>query len=83
MEAEIAIRKQTEEQLREMSARVLRLQDDERRCLAGELHDGTAQTLSALSLNLAVVNQCSDIAKHPKRALPSAKALRWPTRHHP
>ncbi|HTV59093.1 MAG TPA: chemotaxis protein CheB [Verrucomicrobiae bacterium] len=35
-----------------MSARLLRVQDDERRKVARELHDSTAQALTALKLNL-------------------------------
>ncbi len=50
-------RKKSEEALRELSGRLLRLQDEERRRMARELHDSTAQTLSALSLNLALVKQ--------------------------
>jgi signal transduction histidine kinase len=41
--------------LRELSARLLQLQDDERRRLARELHDSVGQTLAALSMNLSVV----------------------------
>lgn len=40
-------------QLRALSARVLRLQDDERRRIARELHDSTGQTLCALKLEIA------------------------------
>jgi signal transduction histidine kinase len=39
--------------LRRLSARLLQVQDQERRHLARELHDTTAQHLAALSLNLA------------------------------
>jgi len=41
--------------LRELSARLLQLQDDERRRLARELHDSVGQTLAALSMNLSLV----------------------------
>ena len=50
-------RRKSEEAVRELSGRLLRLQDEERRRMARELHDSTAQTLSALSLNLALVKQ--------------------------
>ena len=50
-------RRRSEEAVRELSGRLLRLQDDERRRMARELHDSTAQTVSALSLNLALVQQ--------------------------
>jgi signal transduction histidine kinase len=41
--------------LGELSARLLRLQDEERRRIARELHDSVGQTLAALSMNLASV----------------------------
>jgi PAS domain S-box-containing protein len=39
-------------QLQQLSLDLLRTQDDERRRIARELHDGTSQILAALSLNL-------------------------------
>jgi signal transduction histidine kinase len=41
--------------LRGLTARLLQLQDDERRRIARELHDSVGQTLAALSMNLAAV----------------------------
>jgi signal transduction histidine kinase len=69
--------KQTREQLREMTGRLLTLQDDERRRLARELHDTTGQNLSMLALNIdlltrgqstaeerqAKLNECGDLAR--------------------
>ena len=43
--------------LHELSARLLDLQDAERRRIARELHDSTAQTLAALSMNLSLLNR--------------------------
>jgi signal transduction histidine kinase len=43
------------ENLRELSARLLQLQDDERRRIARELHDSVGQMLAALGMNLAAV----------------------------
>jgi signal transduction histidine kinase len=57
LRTEIAERKLAEQELLELSARLLSAQDEERRRLARELHDSTAQTLSALSLNLALLQQ--------------------------
>ncbi len=48
----ITDRKRAEETLRELSGRVLQLQDEERRHLARELHDSTAQDLSIMARNL-------------------------------
>jgi signal transduction histidine kinase len=52
MEREIEVRIRAEAQLKELSARVLRLQDEERRHIARELHDSVGQTLSALKMTL-------------------------------
>jgi signal transduction histidine kinase len=41
--------------LRELSARLMQLQDDERRRIARELHDSVGQTLAALAMNLSLV----------------------------
>ncbi len=43
--------------LRELSGRLLRLQDEERRRLARELHDSTGQSLAALQMNLEALRQ--------------------------
>ncbi len=66
LESEIALRKVTEKSLRELSARTLRLQDEERRRFARDLHDSTGQTLAALKLSLASLTQIiSGILKAP------------------
>jgi signal transduction histidine kinase len=49
-----------EQELREFSRRLSQSQDDERRRIARELHDGTGQKLAVLAMNLALVeNQAS------------------------
>src|SRR6266852_2090642 len=52
--------------LGELSARLLHLQDEERRRIARELHDSVGQTLAALSMNLAAVG--ADIERLAKTA---------------
>lgn len=47
--------KASEMQLRTLSSRLMRLQDDERRKIARELHDSTAQSLSALEMNMSLL----------------------------
>src|SRR5215207_4192761 len=44
--------KQAQEDLARLTARLMRLQDDERRSIARELHDTTAQNLLAVTLNV-------------------------------
>ena len=46
-------RQRAQDSLRELSAQLLRAQDDERRRIAQDLHDSTAQYLTALAMNLA------------------------------
>ena len=56
----------TNQNLRELSARLLQLQDDERRRIARELHDSVGQLLTALGINLAAVG--TDIERLTKTA---------------
>ncbi len=46
----------SERRLRSLSSRLMRLQDDERRKIARELHDSTAQSLSALEMNMSLLD---------------------------
>lgn len=54
-------------ELKELSWRLQRIQDDERRHIARELHDSAGQTLAALSMNLA---KCVLYAKQKNSQLP-------------
>jgi PAS domain S-box-containing protein len=66
LEAEIVLRKTTEKSLRELSARTLRLQDEERRRFARDLHDSTGQTLVAVKMALAsLTDLVSEVSKAP------------------
>ncbi|MBE2203906.1 MAG: hypothetical protein IAE94_06190 [Chthoniobacterales bacterium] len=51
----------SERQLRALSSRLLRLQDEERRKIARELHDSTAQSLSALEMNMSLLDQAQGV----------------------
>ena len=55
LQAEISDRKRAEISLRELTGRLLLMQDDERRHMARELHDHAGQTLVALGLNFAAL----------------------------
>jgi PAS domain S-box-containing protein len=50
---EISERRRAEDDLQRLTGRLLRSQDEERRRIARELHETTAQTLVAVGLNLA------------------------------
>lgn len=52
LQREIAERTAAEYEVKQLSRRIMRVQDEERRHLARELHDGAAQNLVAVILNL-------------------------------
>lgn len=53
LESEMATRREIENALRQLSGRLMRLQDEERRHVARDLHDSTGQTLAALKMTLS------------------------------
>jgi signal transduction histidine kinase len=57
LQEQVNKRTHAEQELRTLSGRLLRLQDEERRRLARELHDSTGQLLAAIQLNLTVASQ--------------------------
>jgi PAS domain S-box-containing protein len=59
LKKEIAEREHAEDALRSLSGRLLQLQDEERRRLARELHDATAQSLAVLAMNLTAIGKQS------------------------
>jgi PAS domain S-box-containing protein len=62
--------KSANENLRDLSTRLLKLQDEERRRLARELHDSVGQILAALSMNIGVVRaQSHKLDSHGVRAI--------------
>ena len=61
--------------LREFTARLLQLQDDERRRFARELHDSVGQTLAALNMNLSVVHNDIDHMIKTAATLADSQAL--------
>jgi len=57
LKSEIAGRNRVERAFRQLTGRVLTLQDEERRRIARDLHDSTSQSLNRLVLNLAYVQK--------------------------
>jgi PAS domain S-box-containing protein len=72
---DIREQKAAERRLRQLSGQLLRVQDEERRRLARELHDSTAQSLAALSVNLSLLSQHGDQLTEEKRASLLADSL--------
>ncbi|MEO8073841.1 MAG: PAS domain-containing sensor histidine kinase [Acidobacteriota bacterium] len=66
---DITERKKAERDLRDLTTRLLNLQDKERRRLARELHDTTAQKISAVLLTLSYLKK---IIKEPDEKVTSA-----------
>ena len=60
LNTDITDRKRAEDTLRQMSGRLLQMQDDERRRIARELHDSAGQMLVAMDMNLTSVQRESD-----------------------
>ena len=54
---DVTARNEAECSLRQLSGRLLRLQDEERRRIARELHDTTAQNLAAIRVNLSRIKK--------------------------
>ena len=68
--------KNAEQAIHQLSTQLLNLQDEERRRIGRELHDGLAQTVLAINLSLAQVRHSSPPLSEPaERALEKARAL--------
>jgi signal transduction histidine kinase len=60
---------QTNDSLRNLSRHVLHLQDEERRRIARELHDSTAQALSGLKINISTIPKQTPLNPQVARTL--------------
>ncbi len=76
MVEDISERKRTEEALRQLSGRLLRLQDEERRRIARELHETVGQSLAGLAVNLTIVNtSATDLSPRARACLSESLEL--------
>jgi signal transduction histidine kinase len=73
IKTDISERKQAEQELRELSVRLLQAQDEERRRLARELHDSSGQTLVALKFNLNTICNGATVLS-PEAALATSQS---------
>ena len=71
---EVTELKQTEERLRALTGQILHVQDHERRRIARELHDGVAQQVFAMSLEIARARRLSENPE-AARSLDECEAL--------
>ena len=66
---DITGRKKHEDDLHELSSRLLQLQDEERRRIARDLHDSFSQSLLAVNLNLAQLGKSSGARNQKARRI--------------
>lgn len=66
---DVTARRRTEEELRRLSGQLMRLQDQERRSIARDLHDSTGQGLVALAATLSQVQSSIPSANRSSRKL--------------
>jgi signal transduction histidine kinase len=66
---------QSNEELRQLTGRLMQFQDDERRRIARELHDSVGQSLAALIMNLNTVGTDIDRLSQTAKAVSDSVAL--------
>ena len=76
MSHDATARKQAEDALRQLSGRLLKVQDEERRRLARQLHDTLGQNLAALEAKLAILEQSgARLNRRAREALSQSHSL--------
>lgn len=69
---DLSDRKQVEKELRKLSARLLKMQDEARRDLARELHDSVIQALAAAVINLSMLKESANLQPEARKTLEEA-----------
>lgn len=75
LELEIDERKNAQEEVLQLSTKLMRVEDEERRRLARELHDGAAQNLVPVALNLHQIRKA--LAGHEEEIAQVDESLRF------
>jgi len=67
---DVTVRKRAEEELRHLSAELMRLQHEERRRIGRDLHDSTGQSLAALEIGLSeLLRQTASLSAEARQQL--------------
>jgi len=66
---DLSDRKQVEKELRKLSARLLKMQDEARRDMARELHDSVIQSLAAAVINLSLLRESAQLFPEARKTL--------------
>jgi two-component system CheB/CheR fusion protein len=73
---DVTERQRAEQAVRDLSAHLLQLRDEEQRRIARELHDSTAQSLAAIALNLELTSSTGDgLSEEQRKLLADSRAL--------
>lgn len=72
---DVTDRLRAEQELAQLTSRLLNIQDEERRRIARDLHDGTAQNLFGISINLANLQEKFGVDSHEVRVLNDCQVL--------
>ena len=72
---DVTDRVRAEKELEQLTSQMFRLQDEERRRISRELHDGTAQNLFGISVNLAKLNQSSGGTTETRELIEECESL--------
>jgi two-component system CheB/CheR fusion protein len=73
---DVTDRQRAEQGMRDLSAHLLQVRDEEQRRIARELHDSTAQSLAAIALNLELTSTTGEgLSEEQQKLLADSRAL--------